>query len=135
MGDRTKSTVLDWIELLVGVIGSLGGIAVSSWFLIAASHRGGGDPVVDFSEAELTVYSIAMLVFFFVALLASLLGLKTPRASGLALVAAGGLSIALAVYGIVAWLFGGLLLIPFGFLVLVAGVLRIARREVEAATS
>jgi len=27
------------------------------------------------------------------------------------------------------------LLIPFGFLVLVAGVLRIARREVEAATS
>ena len=42
-------------------------------------------------------------------------------------------SIALAVYGIVAWLFGGLLLIPFGFLVLVAGVLRIARREVEAA--
>ena len=90
MGDRTKSTVLGWIELLMGVIGSLGGIAVSSWFLIAASHRGGGDPVVDFSEAELTVYSIAMLVFFFVALLASLLGLRTPRASGLALVAAGG---------------------------------------------
>ena len=134
MADRTKSTALDWIALLVGIVGSLGGIAVSAWFLIASSHGGGGDPVVDFSEAELKTYAIAMLVLFFVALLASLLGLRTPRASGLALIAAGGLSIALAVYGIVAWLFGGLLLLPFGFLVLVAGVLKIAHREVEAAT-
>ena len=135
MGDRTKSTALDWIALLVGIVGSLGGIAMSSWFLVASSHRGGGEPVVDFSEAELRAYSIAMLVFFFVALVASLLGLKTPRASGLALVVTGGLSIALAVYGLVAWLFGGLLLIPFGFLILVAGVILVARGGVEAATS
>jgi hypothetical protein len=135
MGDRPNSTASDWIALLVGIVGSLGGIAMSSWFLIASSHRGGGDPVVDFSEAELRAYCIAMLVLFFVALVASLLGLKIPRASGLALVVTGGLSIALAVYGIVAWLFGGLLLIPFGFLILVAGVILVARGGVEAATS
>ena len=129
MGDRPKTVELDWIALLVGVIGGLGGIATSSWFLIASSHRGGGDPVVGFSETELKAYSIAMLLLFFVALVASLLGLKTPRAAGLALVATGGLSIALAVYGIVTWLFGGLLLIPFGFLVLVAGVILITRRR------
>ena len=56
MGDRIKSTTLDWTALLVGVVGSLGGIAMSAWFLIASSHGGGGDPVVDFSEAELKTY-------------------------------------------------------------------------------
>ena len=134
MGDKSKSTALDWIALLVGIVGSLGGIAMSSWFLIASSHGGGGDPV-GFSEAELKAYSIAMLVLFCVGLVAVLLGLRTPRASGLALVVTGGLSVALAVYGIVAWLFGGLLLIPFGFLILVAGVILVARGGVEAATS
>ncbi len=60
-------TAIDWTTLFVGVIGSLGGIVISAWFLAASSHRG-GEPVADFSEAELTAYSIAMLVSFFGAL-------------------------------------------------------------------
>lgn len=100
MRDRPRSTAIDWTALFVGVIGSLGGIIISAWFLVASSH-GGGEAVADFSEAELKAYSIAMLVLFFVALLATLRGLKTPRASGLTLIVTGGLSLVLAVYGTV----------------------------------
>ena len=133
MRDRPPSIANDWTALFVGVIGSLGGIVISSWFLAASSHRG-GEPVADFSEAELKANSIAMLLFFFVALVASLFGLKAPRASGLILICTGGLSLVLAVYGTVVWLGGGLLLVPFGFLVLVAGVILITRGEARAAT-
>ena len=89
---------------------------------------------MDFSEAELKAYSIAMLVLFCVALVATVLGLKTPRAAGLILTVSAGLSVILAVFGTVVWLGGGLLLVPFGFLVLVAGVILITRAQPDTAT-
>lgn len=91
--------------------------------------------MVDFSEAGLKAYSLAMLVLFCVALAATVVAHRTPTTSGLALVVTGGLSIALAVYGIVAWLFGGLFVVPFGFLILVAGVILITRAQADRATA
>ena len=88
--------------------------------------------MVDFSEAELRAYSVATLVFFFIALVAALIGLRAPGASGLILICIGGTSLVLAVFGTVVWLFGGLLLIPFGFIVLLAGVVLIPAAKLAA---
>jgi hypothetical protein len=128
MDDRPRGRAIDWAAPILGVIGSLGGIGLSAWFLFTASDRG-GEPVIDFSATELKAYSVSLLVFFVIALATTVLSPRIPRASGLVLIIVGGLNLVVAVYGTLVWLFGGLLLIPFAFLLLIAGVLLITRRE------
>ena len=132
--NRLRRPAASWAALLVGAIGSLGGIAMSAWFLVASSHGGGGDPVVNFSQVELKAYSITMLVLFCIALAATTLSLKAPRAAGLALIVSAGLSMILAVFGTLMWLGGGLLLMPCGFLAVVAGAILITRVRPDTAT-
>lgn len=132
--NRLRRPAVSWAALLVGAVGSLGGIATSAWLLVASSDRGTGEPVVDFGEAFVNAYSIMMLVLFVVALVATVLSLKTPRAAGLALTVFAGLSLILAVFGAVIWIGGGLLLAPFGFLALVSGVILITRVQPDTAT-
>ena len=115
----------------LAAVGGIGGIAVSSWTLSVSARRGGGEPLVDVGEGLLTAYSIATLLLFCCALVAVVLGLKRPRAAGLALIAIGGLTIALVVVGILMWLLGGLLVAPFGLLILIAGVLLTTGRGAE----
>jgi len=113
------------IASALGILGGVGGIAVSVWFLLASS-RGGGEPVVDFSEGELKALSVVALVLFCVVLAAGVSAGRFPRASGLTLIVAAGLSLIVAIYGIVVWFFGGLLLVPFGLLAMIGGVVAVA---------
>ena len=69
-----------------------------------------------------------MLLLFCATMVAVIISLIRPRVAGLALIAIGGLTIVLVVVGILMWLLGGLLFAPFGFLILIAGVLLMVSR-------
>ena len=128
---RRSETRTGWLALVLGIVGGLGGLVVSSsfaWLLVKTSPR--HHYVLDeFSDALLMTYMGALLLFFFPALVASLTSLKVPRASGLVLIATGGLSLIPAVHATIVTFPGGLLAFPSGFLVLVAGVLVVVRSE------
>lgn len=75
------------------------------------------------SETEVRAILVVMLVLFGIALAAAFLSLKAPRATALVLIATGGISLVLSLFEAAATFGAFLYMIPFGFLVVVAGVM------------
>ena len=111
------------VAALLGALGGIGGILTAVW-----EQRGGlsdsGDPVGwIFSKTEVRAVLIVVAALFGMSLVAALLSLKTPKTSGLILIFCGGVGLVLSFVGAG---FGGLFLMPSGFLVLLGGAMMAA---------
>jgi hypothetical protein len=112
--------------MLLGIIGGLGGALMPAWGWMGLSSNT-GDPVFGASsETEVRAILVVVLVLFGIALVAAFLSFKAPRDSGLVLIVTGGVSLVLSLFEAAATFGGFLYMIPFGFLVLVAGVMTAA---------
>ena len=109
--------------MLLGIIGGLGGFLLPVWGWMGLSSNEGEPFFGASSETEVRAVLVVMLVLFGVALVAAILTPMAPRVSALTLIATGGISLILSVFEAAATLGAFLYMIPFGFLVLVAGVM------------
>lgn len=117
-----------WIGLSTGLLGSLGGFALSVYGLHGLSYP--GEPFLGFvSEPGAKTFLGAMIALFVVGVFATVSSLKAPRIAGMILIAIGGVVVIASVLGTALLFYAGLFLIPFGFLVLVAGALATTSAE------